>query len=120
MALAGPAANLLILFICGILVRVSPANTAFPYLFLVIGLVNAFLMLFNLLPIPPLDGSKILFIFLEKRPDITMMLERYGTFILLGIIILAPQFLTRFVFTPAILLTSLITGVSIGDLLNVL
>lgn len=119
-ALAGPLANLLILIICGLLIQVSPANTAFPYLFLMIGLVNAFLMLFNLLPIPPLDGSKILFIFLEKRPDITAVLERYGTFILLGIIILFPQFLTQFVFTPAILLTSLITGVSLSDILNVL
>lgn len=119
-ALAGPAANLIILLICGVLVRILPANTALPYLFLMIGLVNAFLMLFNLLPIPPLDGSKVLFIFLEKRQDIIMMLERYGTFILLGIIILAPSFLTQFVFSPALILTSLVTGVSLSDLLNVL
>jgi Zn-dependent protease len=119
-ALAGPAANLIILLICGLLVRISPANTALPYLFLVIGAVNTFLMLFNLLPIPPLDGSKVLFIFLEKRPDITMMLERYGMFILLAILIFFPQFINQFVFVPALILTSLVTGVSVLDLINVL
>lgn len=119
-ALAGPAANFLILVICGILIRISPADTALPYLFIIIGLVNTFLMLFNLLPIPPLDGSKVLFIFLEKRPDITMMLERYGMFILLGIIIFFPGFLSQFVFAPAIAITSFITGVPVFDLINLL
>ena len=109
-ALAGPAANFIILFICGALVRISPPDTALPYLFRVIGLVNAFLMFFNLLPIPPLDGSKILFLFLEKRPDITMMLERYGMFVLLGIIIVVPGFITKFVFAPAVILASFVLG----------
>ena len=109
-ALAGPAANFIILLICGALVRISPVDTALPYLFSVIGLVNAFLMFFNLLPIPPLDGSKILFLFLEKRPDITMMLERYGMFVLLGIIIVVPGFITKFVFAPAVILASFVLG----------
>lgn len=119
-ALAGPAANLLILIICGALFRISPENTALPYLFLMIGLTNTFLMLFNLLPIPPLDGSKILFIFLEKRPDIIMMLERYGMFVVFGLIILFPGFLSKFVFLPALLITSTIMGVSISDLISLL
>ena len=109
-ALAGPAANFIILLLCGALVRISPPDTALPYLFRVIGLVNAFLMFFNLLPIPPLDGSKILFLFLEKRPDITMMLERYGMFVLLGIIIVVPGFITKFVFAPAVILASFVLG----------
>src|SRR3989338_3598800 len=62
-ALAGPATNFLILLLCGLLYRISPENTALPFLFLMIGLVNTILMLFNLVPIPPLDGSKILFLF---------------------------------------------------------
>ncbi len=119
-ALAGPAMNFLILLICGLLVRISPPDTALPYLFVVIGLVNSFLMLFNLLPIPPLDGSKVLFIFLEKRPDITMNLERYGMFILIGIMVFAPGFLTQFVFYPALLLTSTITAVPLSELINLL
>ncbi|MDA1168877.1 MAG: site-2 protease family protein [bacterium] len=119
-ALAGPAANFLILIICGALFRISSPNTALPYLFLIIGLTNTFLMLFNLLPIPPLDGSKILFIFLEKRPDIIAMLERYGMFVVFGVIIFFPGFLTNAVFLPAITLTSIMMGVSVSELINLL
>jgi len=119
-ALAGPLTNLAILFICGILFRLSPQDTSFPYFFLIVGLVNAFLMLFNLLPIPPLDGSKILFLFLDRRPDISIMLERYGMFILLGIIMFAPRVLTAFVFTPALYLIHTVMGVPLAELLNIL
>ncbi len=119
-ALAGPAANFVILLICGILVRISPPDTALPYLFLTIGLINAFLMFFNLIPIPPLDGSKVLFVFLEKRPDIIMMLERYGMFILLAVIFLGRGFLVQFVFEPAIRLTSFVTGFSVVELIQLL
>ena len=119
-ALAGPAANLGIMIICGILIHLVPAQTALPYLLTVIGLVNAFLMLFNLIPIPPLDGSKVLFIFLEKRPDIVQMLERYGMFILIGIMIVYPGAITQLVFVPAIRLASLFMGVSLADILSVL
>jgi Zn-dependent protease len=119
-ALAGPAANFLVLVVCGALLRLVPQDTALPFLLITIGVVNAFLMLFNLLPIPPLDGSKILFLFLEKRPDITTMLERYGMFILLGIMIFVPQFLTQSVFVPAITITSMVLGVPLLDLINIL
>ncbi|OGY35439.1 MAG: hypothetical protein A3E36_01950 [Candidatus Andersenbacteria bacterium RIFCSPHIGHO2_12_FULL_45_11b] len=119
-ALAGPATNFLILLLCGLLYRISPENTALPFLFLMIGLVNTILMLFNLVPIPPLDGSKILFLFLDKRPDIIARLEQYGMFILLGIIILLPGFLNQAVFVPAFMLTAAIMGVPLADLLQIL
>ncbi|MEK7499044.1 MAG: site-2 protease family protein [Patescibacteria group bacterium] len=119
-ALAGPASNFLILLICGALIRISPEATSLPYLFVMIGLVNTFLMLFNLLPIPPLDGSKILFIFLEKRPDIVAAVERYGMFLLFGIIILFPGFISQFVFLPALFITSFVMGVSIPNLISLL
>ncbi len=119
-ALAGPVTNFLILLICGFLFRISPAQTAFPYLFLIIALVNAFLMLFNLLPIPPLDGSKVLFLFLDRRPDIVMMLERYGMFILLAVIVFARGLLVNLVFLPALQLVSMATGVSLLELVNIL
>ena len=119
-ALAGPAANFIILLLCGIMVRIVPEGTALPYLFITIGLINAFLMLFNLLPIPPLDGSKVLFVFLESRPDIIMMLERYGMYILLGVLIFAPGLISQLIFVPALTITSIVTGVSLGELINLL
>ena len=119
-ALAGPATNFLILLLCGALYRISPQDTALPFLFLMIGLVNSILMLFNLIPIPPLDGSKILFLFLDKRPDIIARMEQYGMFVVLGIIILAPGILTQVVFVPAFTLTSAIVGVPLDALLHIL
>lgn len=118
-ALAGPATNFVIVLIAGLLVRLTPQDTAFPYLFLMVALVNAFLMLFNLIPIPPLDGSKVLLVFLERRPDIISMLERYGTFILLALLLFGSRVLTSFVFAPAIILTSWAAGVSVQDVLNI-
>ncbi|HSX24934.1 MAG TPA: site-2 protease family protein [Candidatus Andersenbacteria bacterium] len=119
-ALAGPATNFVILLICGLLYRISPQDTALPFLFVMIGLVNAILMLFNLIPIPPLDGSKILFLFLDKRTDIIIRIEQYGMFVLLAIIVFMPGILTQFVFMPAFVFTSTVMGVPLADLTQIL
>ena len=49
-------------------------------------LINLILMIFNLIPIPPLDGSKVLFAFLSPRTvwQVRPVLEQYGLFILLA------------------------------------
>ena len=48
--------------------------------------INLLLMVFNLIPIPPLDGSKVLYAFLDPRTawQVRAILEQYGLFILLG------------------------------------
>lgn len=110
-ALAGPGANLVLLIVFGLLARLSPAETALPELFVTIAHINATLMLFNILPVPPLDGSKILYILLEHRPDIIRMLETYGFYILLALLFLGGNLLFRVVFVPAIQLTRWISGI---------
>ncbi len=119
-ALAGPSTNFLLLCISGLLFRISPAGTSLPFLFATIGLINGILMLFNLIPMPPLDGSKILYLFLEKRPDIIQKLEQYGMFVLLAVLILMPNVLNRFVFAPAFAMTSFILGITVEQLFHIL
>lgn len=109
-ALAGPATNFVLLVFFGALTRLSPADTALPFLFTQIAAINAVLMLFNLIPVPPLDGSKVLYLFLEDRPDIIRWLEQYGMFILIGLLLLGGGLLSSFVFGPAVELTQFFTG----------
>ena len=54
--------------------------------------INLLLMIFNLIPIPPLDGSKVLFAFLDRRTEyqVRPFLEQYGFFILLAVLFLPP------------------------------
>jgi Zn-dependent protease len=55
-------------------------------------LINIVLMVFNLIPIPPLDGSKVLFAFLDRRTEyqVRPVLEQYGFIILLALFFLPP------------------------------
>ena len=52
--------------------------------------INLVLMIFNLIPIPPLDGSKVLFAFMSPRTvwQVRPVLEQYGLVILLGAMLL--------------------------------
>ena len=55
-------------------------------------LINLVLMVFNLIPVPPLDGSKVLFAFLDRRTEyqIRPILEQYGFFILILLFFIPP------------------------------
>jgi Zn-dependent protease len=54
--------------------------------------INLLLMIFNLIPIPPLDGSKVLFAFLDRRTEyqVRPFLEQYGFFILIAVLFFPP------------------------------
>jgi len=89
-ALAGPGANLAIALIFGLALRFFPAIAVLPGLdlmFSYIVYINIFLAIFNLLPVPPLDGSHILFTFLPPGTEnLKIFLSQFGIFILLFII----------------------------------
>lgn len=89
-AIAGPLANILIALIFGTALRFLPflfsaqIGTNLTIIFGYIVWINLILAIFNLLPIPPLDGSHILFTFLPKQFDsLKTFLIQYQLFILL-------------------------------------
>jgi Zn-dependent protease len=92
-ALAGPASNLLILLVCAALFRVPAFQTPESAVFWgVVGVafVNALLLVLNLIPIPPLDGSKVIFPFLPRALDgFVRFMNQYGPYILLGLVLLS-------------------------------
>ena len=94
---AGVLANLFIATIFGLLIRFT-INSNFSVHFYaitsIIVLVNLGLAIFNLVPIPPLDGSKILFSFAPYSwKGVINFLERYGFFVLLVFIVLFSDYL---------------------------
>jgi Zn-dependent protease len=90
-ALAGPSTNLAIALVLTVLLHLAgrflpeflAASIAWA------ALINIVLMVFNLIPIPPLDGSRIVARFLKGRTLWQYMrLERYGMFIVFGLLFL--------------------------------
>jgi len=109
-AVAGPASNFLVAIIFGLLIRfdvfVNIANLTGAIQMIV--LINLVLALFNLIPIPPLDGSKILFSFLPyKYIEIRQNLERYSLLLLMFVVF----FLWKLLFPLIAFLFTAITGV---------
>jgi Zn-dependent protease len=84
-ALAGCATNILIAIIALFLLQFETvsANTFYYSMLTIVARINIILGAFNLIPIPPLDGSKVLMSFLPQEAQQKLaMLEPYGFFIL--------------------------------------
>ena len=110
-AAAGPASNIALALIFGLLLRIGVATSpAFIQITSVIVFINILLAIFNLMPIPPLDGSKLLFAaFPDKLYQLRGFSERYGLILVLFFIF----FLWQFIFPVIVLLFRLLTGVAI-------
>lgn len=89
-ALAGPGSNLTIALFFGLLLRFFSGLdvfSGFVSMFSYIVYINILLAVFNLLPVPPLDGSHVLFTFLpHSLGNLKIFLHQFGLFILLFII----------------------------------
>lgn len=83
-AAAGPCTNLLIAIIFGLLIRFFNLPSSYLMLFSIIALYNFAWAIFNLIPIPPADGSHIVFALLGERfSSAKFFLQQYGFFILI-------------------------------------
>ena len=115
-ASAGPISNLLIALFFGLLIRfalfsnLSFLPTSFYYIVSFIVSINILLAIFNLMPIPPLDGSHILFSLMpDSMRDIKIFLSRFGFFILIFLIFFFSPF-SRFLGYAVDSLFTLIVG----------
>ena len=95
---AGVLANFLIAIIFGIIIRLSHGLSVpegFYFITSVIVLVNLALGIFNLVPIPPLDGSKILFSFLPASVSYVInILEQHALILLIVFIVFFSNYLS--------------------------
>ena len=97
-AIAGPISNILLAIGFGLLLRLGVASELAD-LFLYGVLINCVLAIFNLVPIPPLDGSKILFDLLPyEYQGLRDSLERYGFFLVILFVIFGWPLIAPFIY----------------------
>ncbi len=136
-AFAGPFSNIFLAVVAGLLARMLPLSgivkaeitgnifnyqgltsllagsfsAIFFWIFMMILTINVFLAVFNLIPIPPLDGSKLLFAFVPISEQKKIALEQFGFIFLLIFIFLFSEPL-RYLLTGVLsLFFRLIVGV---------
>ncbi|MEK7143008.1 MAG: site-2 protease family protein [Patescibacteria group bacterium] len=84
-SLAGPISNLILAVILGLILRFFNLPAFLSSMLEILIFFNLVLMIFNLIPIPPLDGSKILSLFVKE--ETYLVLQQIGIPILFGLII---------------------------------
>ncbi len=98
-ALAGPGSNLILGIIAAIILKIvypfySPNNLLLIFLFECV-VINFMLALFNLVPVPPLDGSRIWSSFLSQKSQ--FMIERYAPLFVLAVLLIAYDQISAFI-----------------------
>ena len=112
-ALAGPATNLTVAVIFGLILRFGASTIGAPAVSIIALIVfyNILLAVFNLVPIAPLDGSKVLFAFLPASAiGVRRFIEQYSLFLLLLFIFV----LWNYVYPIVNFVFGLIVGVQLG------
>ncbi|MCL0057120.1 site-2 protease family protein [Dehalococcoidia bacterium] len=88
-AVAGPAVNFFVALFFALLIQFFPIPKEFLTIFSIIIFLNILLSVFNLVPVPPLDGSKILFAFLPPGLEhIQVWMEQFSLFLFFGFLFL--------------------------------
>ena len=111
-AFAGPASNFALAIVFSILFRVFPPGI-FSDILIILVSINLLLGIFNLIPIPPLDGYKVLLGIMPKEIALRLaVLENYGPIVLIIFLLFFISFLSPIVFALLSFLLKIFTGAS--------
>jgi len=121
-SLAGPVSNIVLAFLAGsllgifeVFLKILMPSLKYNTIFFVINKIllntisiNLFLSFFNLIPIPPLDGSKVLASFMSYRNmNKFLRFEQYGTYLIFMLIYFAGSLLWRIILPLEIFFTNI-------------
>jgi len=117
-ALAGPLSNIVLAVVFALLIRIELFSTGVLPLVGGIIFINLILAFFNLIPIPPLDGSKVIASFLpyglyQHWRKVEDFFERYGLLVLFLFLYFASQVLFPYLFVFVAWLFTILSGAPI-------
>ena len=110
-SLAGPLSNFVVAAVCAIPLRFDAASGDYGLILAYVVQLNLVLGVFNLIPIPPLDGSKVVYGLLPPRQQYAWRTyEQYGPFLLLALLLFGGRLLDSLIFTPVNALMRFLIG----------
>src|SRR5260221_6603840 len=116
-AIAGPLSNFAIAALCAIPLRfggVDPFGGAYTTILSFVVYINCVLGIFNLIPIPPLDGANVVYGLLPPRQQFQWRtFQQYGPLLLLALLWFGYRFLNVLVFAPAVQIARFLVGGSL-------
>ncbi len=110
-AVAGPASNLVMAIFVGTYLRFVPVSGIAEQFLLQFVLINLAFFVFNMIPVPPLDGSRVLYAIAPSgMRDVMDQMERYGLIVIFVFLFISYSFLSPYILTAVTGLATLILG----------
>ena len=110
-AVAGPASNLLMAIFVGLYLRFVPLSGVTGRFLLQFVFVNLAFFVFNMIPIPPLDGSRVLYAAAPSgMRDVMDQIENYGLIVIFAFLFISYSFLSPFILSAVTTMASIIIG----------